>query len=253
MRESGDDEFITLFLCGDVMTGRGVDQALPHPSDPILYEPHIKNAIAYVRLVEQTNGPIPTPLAFSYIWGDALAELERVAADVRIINLETSITRSGEYWKGKGIHYRMVPENIACITAAKIDCCALANNHVLDWGYAGLQDTLTALAKAGVKSPGAGRNRKEAEAPGVLEIAGKDACSSSRWAWPRAAYLGVGRPLRISLASTSSMNTSRTRYDTWQRELKRSKDPATSWSPPSIGEPTGDTISPLNRGSSPIA
>ena len=43
----------------------------------------------------------------------------------------------------------MAPENIPCISAAKIDCCALANNHVLDWGYAGLQDTLAALAKAG--------------------------------------------------------------------------------------------------------
>jgi poly-gamma-glutamate capsule biosynthesis protein CapA/YwtB (metallophosphatase superfamily) len=196
MRRFGDDAFITLFLCGDVMTGRGIDQVLPHPSDPILYEPYVRNAIAYVRLAEQTNGPIPTPLEFSYIWGDALAELERVAADVRIINLETSITERGEYWKGKGIHYRMAPENIPCISAAKIDCCALANNHVLDWGYAGLQDTLAALAKAGVKSAGAGRNRKEAEAPAVIEIAGKgrvlvfalgSATSGIPWAWAASA------------------------------------------------------------------
>lgn len=196
MRRPGDDAFITLFLCGDVMTGRGIDQVLPHPSDPILYEPYVRNAIAYVRLAEQTNGPIPTPLEFSYIWGDALAELERVAADVRIINLETSITERGEYWKGKGIHYRMAPENIPCISAAKIDCCALANNHVLDWGYAGLQDTLAALAKAGVKSAGAGRNRKEAEAPAVIEIAGKgrvlvfalgSATSGIPWAWAASA------------------------------------------------------------------
>ena len=196
MRRPGDDAFITLFLCGDVMTGRGIDQVLPHPSDPILYEPYVRNAIAYVRLAEQTNGPIPTPLEFSYIWGDALAELERVAADVRIINLETSITERGQYWKGKGIHYRMAPENIPCISAAKIDCCALANNHVLDWGYAGLQDTLAALAKAGVKSAGAGRNRKEAEAPAVIEIAGKgrvlvfalgSATSGIPWAWAASA------------------------------------------------------------------
>jgi poly-gamma-glutamate synthesis protein (capsule biosynthesis protein) len=30
-------ESITLFLCGDVMTGRGIDQALPHPSRPQLF------------------------------------------------------------------------------------------------------------------------------------------------------------------------------------------------------------------------
>ena len=27
---------ITLFVCGDVMTGRGIDQILPHPSPPEL-------------------------------------------------------------------------------------------------------------------------------------------------------------------------------------------------------------------------
>jgi hypothetical protein len=30
---------ITLFLCGDVMTGRAIDQVLPHPGDPRLHEP----------------------------------------------------------------------------------------------------------------------------------------------------------------------------------------------------------------------
>ncbi|MGW0756483.1 CapA family protein, partial [Streptomyces sp. NPDC002814] len=29
---------VTLFLCGDVMLGRGVDQVLPHPGDPALRE-----------------------------------------------------------------------------------------------------------------------------------------------------------------------------------------------------------------------
>lgn len=31
-----DDHVVTLLLAGDVMTGRGVDQILPHPSDPEL-------------------------------------------------------------------------------------------------------------------------------------------------------------------------------------------------------------------------
>jgi Putative enzyme of poly-gamma-glutamate biosynthesis (capsule formation) len=146
---------------------------LPHPSDPHLYEPYIRNAIAYVRLAERVNGPIPKPIDFAYIWGDALAELERVMPDARIINLETSATKSNDYWKRKGIHYRMHPENIPCITAARIDCCALANNHVLDWGYSGLEETLDTLKKVNVKISGAGRNIKEAEAPAVIEVAGK--------------------------------------------------------------------------------
>ncbi len=45
-------ETIPLFLCGDVMTGRGIDQILPHPSDPHLYEQYVKDARRYVRLGE---------------------------------------------------------------------------------------------------------------------------------------------------------------------------------------------------------
>ena len=165
--------YITLFLCGDVMTGRGIDQVLPHPGDPRIYEPYMRDANGYVKLAARESGFIPRPVEFSYIWGDALNELERVAPDVRMINLETAITRSNDFWPRKGINYRMHPDNIPCLTTAGIDCCALANNHVLDWGYSGLEETLQILTHAGIKYAGAGLNRKEAEAPVIVEIAGK--------------------------------------------------------------------------------
>ena len=161
---------ITLFLCGDVMTGRGIDQVLPRPSDPRLYESYVNNATRYVELAQTVNGPFPKRVDFSYPWGDALAELERVMPDVRIINLETAITESDDYWKRKGINYRMHPENVPCIKAAKIDCCAIANNHVLDWGYVGLVETLATLGQVNVKSAGVGRNITEAQAPAVMEV-----------------------------------------------------------------------------------
>jgi len=164
---------IIIFMVGDVMTGRGIDQALPHPSDPRLYEPYMKSAIGYVRLAEEANGAIQKPVEFPYIWGDALEEMGKWRPDVRIINLETAVTTSEDYWRGKDIHYRMHPENIRCLTAAQIDCCTLANNHVLDWGYPGLIETLETLKKANLKSIGAGRNIKEAEAPAVVEVTGK--------------------------------------------------------------------------------
>ncbi len=169
--DSGDG--ITIFMCGDVMTGRGIDQVLPHPSDSRIHEPYVKDAREYVRIAEKANGPIPKPVDSPYIWGEALDEFERVRPDVKLINLETSVTKSDDYWKHKGINYRMHPENIPCTTAAGIDCCALANNHVLDWGYSGLAETLETLRKAGIKTAGAGRNREEAEAPAVVEVAGK--------------------------------------------------------------------------------
>jgi len=161
---------ITLFLCGDVMTGRGIDQVLPRPSDPRLYESYVNNATRYVELAQTVNGPFPKRVDFSYPWGDALAELERVMPDVRIINLETAITKSDDYWERKGINYRMHPENVLCLKAAKIDCCAIANNHVLDWGYVGLVETLATLGQVNVKSAGVGRNITEAQAPAVMEV-----------------------------------------------------------------------------------
>lgn len=167
------DTRITLFLCGDVMTGRGIDQVLPYPGNPQIHEPYMSSAKDYVKLAEEANGPIPKPVDFAYIWGDALEELRRANPDVRIINLETAVTSSSEFWVGKGIHYRMQPRNIPCISAAKIDCCVLANNHVLDWGYAGLAETLTTLTDSDVKVAGAGRNLLEAEAPAIIDVAGK--------------------------------------------------------------------------------
>jgi poly-gamma-glutamate synthesis protein (capsule biosynthesis protein) len=67
----------------------------------------------------------------------------------------------------------MNPENIFCLTAANIDYAALANNHVLDWGYSGLKETLETLRKVKIKYSGAGQNLKEAETPAVMEIKGK--------------------------------------------------------------------------------
>ena len=163
---------IKLFLCGDVMTGRGIDQVLPHPGKPILFEGYMKSAIGYVELAEEANGPIPKPVEFAYIWGDALAELERRKPDVRIINLETAVTRSGDV-QDKAVNYRMNPDNIPCITVAKIDCCALTNNHVLDWGYAGLTETLKTLKQANIKMTGAGLNIQQAEKPAEMIVPGK--------------------------------------------------------------------------------
>jgi len=164
---------VTLFMTGDVMTGRGIDQVLPYPADPIIYEGYMKSAKGYVQIAEEANGPIPRPTAFSYIWGDALEELERRKPDLKLINLETSITASTDFWKDKGINYRMHPQNIPVLTRAGIDFCALANNHVLDWGYAGLLETLQTLKKANIISSGVGRNLSAAAAPAVTAIPGK--------------------------------------------------------------------------------
>ena len=98
-------------------------------------------------MAELANGPLPHPIDFSYIWGDASKIFEREEPQAKIINLETAITRSDTHWQSKDVHYKMNPENIPCLTMAGIDCCALANNHTLDWGIPGLLDTLDTSAQ----------------------------------------------------------------------------------------------------------
>ncbi|OKJ99781.1 hypothetical protein AMK26_27725 [Streptomyces sp. CB03234] len=164
---------VTLFLCGDVMLGRGVDQVLPHPGDPALREAYIRDARAYVELAEAANGPIPRPVGFAWPWGDALRVLDEAGGagvDVRVVNLETSVTGDGVFAAGKEVHYRMHPQNLPCLVAARPDVCVLANNHVLDFGRRGLEETLDALAGAGLRYVGAGRNLEEAWRPAVVDL-----------------------------------------------------------------------------------
>ena len=163
---------LTIFLAGDVMTGRGIDQVLLRPGDPRLREGFVHDARDYVALAEAANGPVPWPVDPAYPWGDALGVLDEAAPDVRVLNLETSITRSDDFLPGKAVHYRMSPANVECIRAARPDVCVLANNHVLDFGRGGLADTLAALDRAGLAHAGAGRTVGEAEAPTVTQARG---------------------------------------------------------------------------------
>lgn len=163
---------ITLFLVGDVMLGRGIDMILEHSNNPILYENNGLDARDYVALAEAQNGPIPdrSEREVDYIWGDAIQILKENKPDLRIINLETSVTTSDTPWPKKGIHYRMHPKNVNVIQSADIDCCILANNHVVDWGFSGLTETLATLQNAGIKFAGAGDNCSKAKSPAVFEV-----------------------------------------------------------------------------------
>lgn len=144
------------------MTGRGIDQILPTPGDPRIFESWAKSAERYVELAEDRSGPIPRRVPPEYIWGDILLELTQLAPDAFIVNLETAVTDQGRPWPGKGIQYRMHPANVGCLTAAGVDVVTLANNHVMDWSFPGLLQTLDTVAGAGIRAVGAGRTAAEA-------------------------------------------------------------------------------------------
>ena len=155
--------------CGDVMTGRGVDQILPEPGDPTLRESYLRDARWYVELAEAANGPIRRPVDFAWPWGDALNTAAEWAPKHRLINLETSITRHDGFALDKGIHYRMSPDNVPCLAEFGPDVCTLANNHVLD-GRRGLADTLDALRRVGISTAGAGHDLCAAREPAIIPV-----------------------------------------------------------------------------------
>ncbi len=163
-----EESTMKIFLCGDVMLGRGIDQALPHSVAPVLYESYVRDARDYIQLAERENGKLDLPVSYKYIWGDALKVWEENAPHLRLINLETSITTHDIPWNGKGIHYRMHPTNVEALKLAKIDHVSLANNHVLDWGRKGLKEALSTLKAAGIEFSGAGENAKMAAEPSVF-------------------------------------------------------------------------------------
>jgi poly-gamma-glutamate capsule biosynthesis protein CapA/YwtB (metallophosphatase superfamily) len=70
------------------------------------------------------------------------------------------------------VHYRMNPDNLPGLLVARPDACALANNHVLDLGRAGLAETVDALAGAGLRAAGAGRDAAEARRPAAVPAPG---------------------------------------------------------------------------------
>jgi poly-gamma-glutamate synthesis protein (capsule biosynthesis protein) len=203
------DGVVTVFACGDVMPGRGVDQILPHPGDPELREAYARDARAYVDLAEDAHGPIPRPVSYCWPWGDALRVLDELAPDVRVINLEASITTRRGFAPGKAICYRMSPGNLSCVTAARPEVCALANNHVLDFGRGGLADTLRALASAGLRAAGPGPAARRPGGRRRSRCAAAGARSSSPAAPVPAASRPAGPPPRAGPGSTCCLTCRR--------------------------------------------
>lgn len=157
-----------IFLCGDVMLGRGVDQIQKYKNDPDIYESYFKNAKQYVPLemksLTEKNQGVPE----SYVWGDLLTENLFQNSRLKIINLETSVTTSDTPMPGKEVLYKMHPSNIGVITSAKINYCHMANNHVMDWGLVGLIETIHTFKKlSNTRAGGIGLDLAEASAPTI--------------------------------------------------------------------------------------
>lgn len=125
-----------LALAGDVMLGRGVHEIVARRGN-------------------------------AYPWGDLLPRLWGM--DLFAINLECALTSVTQPWQPeKTFHFRADPERARVLRLGRVDFAALANNHVGDFGPAGLAETVETLDQAGIAHAGAGANLEAARRPAVL-------------------------------------------------------------------------------------
>lgn len=106
----------------------------------------------------------------------ALYPFERVRslledADLTIANMEGTFTERG-IAAGKLYTFRTPPRFAAGLAQAGIDLVSLGNNHTMDFGPEGLEDTLAALDAAGIRHTGAGANERAARSPVLVTIDG---------------------------------------------------------------------------------
>ncbi len=107
-------------------------------------------------------------------------------ADLTMVNVETAITDGGEAVAGKNYHFRSPAATFTALKAAGVDVVNMANNHSLDYGPGGMQDTFAAIAAAKLPVTGLGHDAGEAYRPYRTTIKGQRIAilSASDWLEP---------------------------------------------------------------------
>ncbi len=89
------------------------------------------------------------------------------AADVALVNLECPFTERGVKLP-KNFNFRARRELVEILKRGSVDVVTMANNHTMDWGPDGLEDTRLTLDDAGIGHFGAGDDLAEAREPLVV-------------------------------------------------------------------------------------
>jgi poly-gamma-glutamate capsule biosynthesis protein CapA/YwtB (metallophosphatase superfamily) len=125
-------------------------------------------------------------------------------ADITVANMEGTFTDRGSQ-ASKLYTFRTPPQHARGLAEAGIDVVSLGNNHALDFGAQGLQDTLDALHAAGVLYSGAGANLEAARAPVFMEKNGLrlaflsyNGVSEATFAGPNSCGVASADPAAIS-------------------------------------------------------
>ena len=104
-------------------------------------------------------------------WGFAEVKPLFAGADLVVVNLECPFTGRGEPIP-KNFNFRARPSTVSVLVDAGVRVLSLANNHLMDYGPEGVEDTIATLDAAGIAHFGAGRTLAEARKPALVEVGG---------------------------------------------------------------------------------
>lgn len=141
---------------------------------------------------------------------------DALAGDIVLGNLEQPLTRRGAP-ADKKFTFRAPPERASVLKACGFTALGLANNHVMDFGPEGLEDTWQALGAQGLPHLGSGPDAAAARRPLVLERNGlKVGLLALTSTFPKENWAGRARP-GVAFSDLA-------RVEGWVREAKKACD-----------------------------
>lgn len=130
----------------------------------------IINAVGDIMLAGSGTGTF-TRKGYDYPF--TATRLELKVADINIGNLEAPITRHGLEFTGKKFRFKASPNAAASLKRAGFSILTLANNHMMDFGAYGLDETLRHLDRENIHHAGAGVNLASARKPALVTVRDK--------------------------------------------------------------------------------
>jgi len=108
-----------------------------------------------------------------YAWPLKLLAPTLEAADLSIINLESPFLENANYQVPSGsFSFRANPLALESLLVSGVDVVSLANNHILNAGQKGIEDTINLLTTNKIATVGAGLNEEAARAATLMTVNG---------------------------------------------------------------------------------
>ena len=115
--------------------------------------------------------PLVERREYATLFGELYPDLQQSA--LTIVNLEAPVITSGQPTSKTGPVISMKPIVLGALQNAGVNLVTLANNHIMDYGVAGFEETLTRLEQSDIAFVGAGKTKAVRKQPYIKEIKSK--------------------------------------------------------------------------------